>query len=282
MAARGGYCALVLVMVHLAHSHTLVGQAHEVLHKNSIAPQRVDDALPVQARRNSKSMSFMDYFFPSFPSSRTPKVSNTFNTTKSENVTVVENLEEKAQVVETTPIPVSTQEEARATGSTRKGTTTAKRKSSVRQPSSTTPKTKNAQKANVTQRATTPKPINRNTTPMKVTTAAQKTTHKHYTIYPSVVMSKTNPPTTIYKMKTESTTKATKAPSSNPTTIAIKKEQSSVSESVTERSTTVHHSSSSGSTVTDIDGREGELDLRPQIHNVKINDQTKKEVCQNF
>lgn len=98
-------------------------------------------------------------------------------------------------------------------------------------------------------------------------------------------MSKTNPPTTAYKTKpTESTTKTTGASSS--TAAATKKQTlvdlASVSESVTERSTTSEGTSPMETAATDIDGREGELDLKPQTHHVKINEQTKKEVCNKF
>ncbi|XP_077298972.1 doublesex cognate 73A [Arctopsyche grandis] len=269
--------ATTLLLAHLilAHEHQprqpLIGHVHEVFHKNSISqlnqPQfQIHEQ--AQPRRNSKSMSFMDYYFPSFPSSRTPKVSNVFNDTKT-NIT-----EPKIETQEsTTPqVSISTLEEGRAT---KKGTSTTKRKTSARLPSSTTPKIKNA-----TQKVTSPRPTQKITTSTKLASNTQKTTHKHYTIYPSVVMSKTNPPTTAYKSKpTESTTKTTGASSS--TTAAIKKQTlvdlASVSESVTERSTTSEGTSPMETAATDIDGREGELDLKPQTHHVKINEQTKKE-----
>lgn len=286
-----------------------LGFAEEVIDKNGFSHGRSFDPqsnLPSTFRRNSRSMSFVDYFFPA---SRQAKVSENFKSqrqlaeiasTQSQSTeyvpeTTVITTKSIVEKVETTTLAAddmfsATIEEGRATGSTKKGTTASGKRKSTSRVTTATPKTKSSQKISsqsthgssishstkATQKATTTKPVTKQDT----TYANTKTTHKHYTIHPSVESTKANPPSSSYKTKQPDTmtTKISSSASSQTQTTLGQKVTLAELAKVTED---VHPQSSAGSEVgtTEVNAREGELELREKpIKQVEISAANTNEV----
>lgn len=278
-----------------------LGFAEEVIDKNGFSHGRSFDPqanLPSTFRRNSRSMSFVDYFFPA---SRQAKVSENFKSprqlaeiasTQSQNTeyvpeTTLITTKSFVEKVEETTLAADdlfsvTIEEGRATGSSKKGTTASGKRKSTSRVTTATPKTKASQKVSsqsthgssishstkATQKATTTKPVTKQDT----TYANTKTTHKHYTIHPSIESANS-------KQQDRTTTKISSSASSQTQTTLGQKVTLAELAKVTED---VHPESPSGSEVgtTEINAREGELDLRekPIKHQVEITTANKNEV----